>query len=80
MPKNLEKYKTKPKSQTYRELTALILAKDEKQVKNKLDQLERKYKHAKGQTKQTGWGVDEDEDTIQSLFITFLLLTQPCFV
>jgi hypothetical protein len=63
--KNLEKYKKKPKIQTYKELTILIPGKTEKQVKNKLELLEKKYKYAKAQTKQTGWGANDGE-TIKS--------------
>jgi len=66
VPANLERYRTKPKIQTYRELSNLISTRDYKQIKNKLDSLEKKYKHAKGQTKQTGWGLYEDEETIRS--------------
>jgi hypothetical protein len=63
--KNMEKYKKKPKIQTYRELATLLPGKDEKRVKNKLELIEKKYKLAKTQTKQTGWGILEDNETIK---------------
>ena len=72
---NLEKYKTKSKMQTFRELSGLLPGKTEKQIKNKLDSVERKYKDAKARTKQTGWGVYDDDETIKSLILPFLVPT-----
>jgi hypothetical protein len=75
-PKNMEKYKRKPKVQTYRELFTLLPNKNEKKIKNKLDSLEKKYKHAKAYTKQTGWGVSEDNETIKSWVFPHLPFSQ----
>jgi uncharacterized phage infection (PIP) family protein YhgE len=74
--KNMEKYKKKPKSQTYRELSTLLPDKDERRIKNKLDMLEKKYKLAKAQTKKTGWGVLEDNETIKSWIFSYHIFLQ----
>ena len=68
---NLEKYKTKSKMQTFRELSGLLPGKTEKQIKNKLDSVERKYKDAKVRTKQTGLVVYDDDETIKSWTLSF---------
>jgi hypothetical protein len=45
---------------------------DIKQIADKLRQLEKQYKKVRDERKKTGWGVDDDSDTIEGNLFTIL--------